>query len=62
MFAWRSPCHLGHRALCEARSIGGARIERSHATSLPSEDRLQLGNRGAVIGRAGRADLPDTVR
>ena len=60
MFTSRS-FEFGHRALGQARPIGGARVERGHTTSLPSKDRFQLGDRCAVIGRPGRADLADAV-
>jgi len=52
---------LRHRAFCQARSIGRARIERSHATALPTEDRFQLPYSRAVVCRPGRADLADGV-
>jgi hypothetical protein len=62
MFAWCSSGHFGHRALSETDPIGGTRIQTSHSATLPSKDRVQLGDRRAVLGRAGSTDLPDTVR
>src|SRR5262245_38671734 len=56
MFARRSSGHFWHRAFREARSIGGPRIERCHAATLPSEYRLELGDCGiAERVRAGLA-------
>ena len=62
MFAWCSSGHFGHRALSETDPIGGARVQASHSAALPSKDCFQLRDRRAVLGRAGSADLPDTVR
>jgi hypothetical protein len=61
MFAWCSSGHFGHRALGQTRPIGGARVQRRHAASLPSKERFQLGDGRAVLGRAGSTDLPATM-
>ena len=61
MFAGRSR-ELGHSTLRKARSIGGARVERSHAATLPTEDRFKLGDGRAVLGRTRRADFANAVR
>jgi hypothetical protein len=57
------PYQLGYRALGQASPIGGACIERCHAATLPSEYRLELGDRGTVLGCARGADAaPGTAR
>jgi hypothetical protein len=50
-----------HGVFGEPYAIGFARVMRSHAAAVPAEDRLELGDCGAVLGGAGRRDLAHTM-
>ena len=43
-------------------AISRLRVERSNRRSGPTENCIWLGNRRAILGRPGRADLTATVR
>jgi len=47
--------------MCQLTPIGCARVERRHATTGPTEDRLQLRNRRPRISRARRRNLAEPV-
>jgi hypothetical protein len=52
---------LVHRLFGEPHAIGLARIVRRHPAAVPAEDRLELGDRRAVLGGARGCDLAHAV-